>query len=105
AIEVRDLGSKNGVFVGPARVRTALLWEDGACFVIGRTTLTLRQDEEGGARRADAPEVPGLIGTSAPMRRVAEQIRRYAASRVPVLLQGESGTGKDVVARALHQLS
>jgi DNA-binding NtrC family response regulator len=105
AIEVRDLGSKNGVFVGPARVRTALLSEDGASIVIGRTTLTLRQDEEGRARRAEAPEVPGLIGASAPMRRVAEQIRRYAASRVPVLLQGESGTGKDVVARALHLLS
>jgi DNA-binding NtrC family response regulator len=106
AVEVRDLGSKNGVFVGAARIgSTALLREDGASFVIGRTTLTLRHEDETRAARVDAPSVPGLIGTSAPMRRVAEQIRRYAASRVPVLLQGESGTGKDVVARALHTLS
>jgi DNA-binding NtrC family response regulator len=39
------------------------------------------------------------------MRRVAEEIRRHARSRATVLLQGESGTGKDVVARALHTLS
>jgi DNA-binding NtrC family response regulator len=105
AIEVRDLGSKNGLFVGAARVGAALLSEDGATFVIGRTTVTLRHEDETRSGRVDTPEVPGLIGTSAPMRRVAEQIRRYAASRVPVLLQGESGTGKDVVARALHTLS
>lgn len=105
AVEVRDLGSKNGVFVGAARVESALLTEDGASFSIGRTTVTLRLEDERRSARVAAPAIPGLVGSSAPMRRVAEQIRRYAASRVPVLLQGESGTGKDVVARALHQLS
>jgi DNA-binding NtrC family response regulator len=39
------------------------------------------------------------------MRRVASQVRLHASKRVPVLLQGESGTGKDVVARALHTLA
>jgi DNA-binding NtrC family response regulator len=39
------------------------------------------------------------------MRRVAADIRRHCNTRAPVLLQGESGTGKDVVARALHTLS
>jgi DNA-binding NtrC family response regulator len=39
------------------------------------------------------------------MRSVARDVRRYAALRAPVLIQGESGTGKDVVARAIHELS
>jgi DNA-binding NtrC family response regulator len=48
--------------------------------------------------------LPGVIGTSAPMLRVARLVRRHAKSRVPILLQGESGTGKDMVARAVHEL-
>jgi DNA-binding NtrC family response regulator len=38
------------------------------------------------------------------MRRVAEEVRRHASTRAPILIQGESGTGKDLVARAIHQL-
>jgi transcriptional regulator of acetoin/glycerol metabolism len=102
-VRVDDLGSTNGLFVAGARLASALLAEEGASFVIGRTSVTLR-------RRADcapssAPRIPGLVGASLPMRRVAEEIARHARSRQSVLLQGESGTGKDVAARALHALS
>jgi serine/threonine-protein kinase PknK len=45
----------------------------------------------------------GLIGTSAPMRRVYSVIDRVKETDIPVLLTGESGTGKEVVARAIHQ--
>ncbi len=43
-----------------------------------------------------------LIGTSAPFRRVIEQVTEVCESRATVLLTGESGTGKEVVARAIH---
>lgn len=43
-----------------------------------------------------------LIGESTAIRRIREQIPRYAASRSPVLLLGETGVGKEVVARAIH---
>ncbi|MFN0168075.1 MAG: sigma-54 interaction domain-containing protein [Bryobacteraceae bacterium] len=43
-----------------------------------------------------------LIGESAAIRRIREQIPRYATSRSPVLLLGETGVGKEVVARAIH---
>jgi DNA-binding NtrC family response regulator len=51
-----------------------------------------------------APEL-GLVGESAAMHRLRQQILRVAPHDVPVLLRGETGTGKDLVARAIHQAS
>ncbi len=45
----------------------------------------------------------GLVGTSAPMRKLYALIDRVKDTDVPVLISGESGTGKEVVARAIHQ--
>src|SRR5262249_45212984 len=50
-------------------------------------------------------EVPELIGESAAWRALVEQIPRVAASGLPVLLLGETGTGKELVSRAIHGLS
>lgn len=100
---VEDLSSKNGLYVGGARVPSALLTESGAAFVVGRSVVcvrTLERDEE----HSPSEPLPGVIGTSAPMLRIARLVRRHAKSRVPILLQGESGTGKDMVARAVHEL-
>jgi transcriptional regulator with GAF, ATPase, and Fis domain len=47
----------------------------------------------------------GMLGQSAIMREVYELIRRVAATQATVLLTGETGTGKELVARALHRLS
>lgn len=47
----------------------------------------------------------GLLGKSEPMRRLFEQIRNAAGSEAPVLICGESGTGKNLVAQAVHTLS
>jgi two-component system response regulator HydG len=44
----------------------------------------------------------GMIGTSPPMRKLFEQIRKLAPTASTALVQGESGTGKELVARALH---
>ena len=47
-------------------------------------------------------EIPGLIGRSAPMRQVFEQIAQLGAGCAPVFIAGETGTGKELIARALH---
>ena len=46
-----------------------------------------------------------LIGNSKPMRDVYRQIRQAASTDIPVLLLGETGTGKDLIAQAIHQQS
>jgi two-component system, NtrC family, response regulator HydG len=47
----------------------------------------------------------GLLGKSQPMQTLYDQIRNAAMSEAPVLIWGESGTGKDLVANAIHKLS
>jgi len=47
----------------------------------------------------------GLLGKSAPMQRLYEHIRNASASEAPVLIIGESGSGKNLVAQAIHKLS
>ena len=49
--------------------------------------------------------VQGIVAASAPMRELVEKLPRIARSRASVLLRGDSGTGKEVVASALHRLS
>jgi NtrC-family two-component system response regulator AlgB len=56
-------------------------------------------------RLADAAPEATLEASSAAMRAVMEVVSRAASHDVPVLLRGESGTGKSVLARALHRLS
>jgi DNA-binding NtrC family response regulator len=103
-VVVEDLGSKNGVYLAGARVQRAVLQGSHAALSIGRSQVEIDEAE----KRPQAPAaalLPGLIGDSAPMRRLAAEVQRVAALDAPVLLLGESGTGKDVVARAIHSLS
>jgi DNA-binding NtrC family response regulator len=59
------------------------------------------------ARTAGSPEamLPEMVGASRPMRELARLIRLVAPRATTVLIEGETGTGKEVVARALHRLS
>ncbi len=102
-IVVEDLGSRNGLFVGAARVGAAVLAGEGGHFVIGQTSVAVRP-AGGEVSRSANGALPGVVGSSQPMLRVAQEVRRYARMRAAVLIQGESGTGKDLVARALHTL-
>ncbi len=99
-VAVRDLGSTNGTFVGGARVREALGME-GTTIAIGQTTLVcVAVDGEEEDEHADP--LPGLAGSSRAIRRVAAQVRRLACLSSPVLVAGETGVGKELIARALH---
>jgi DNA-binding NtrC family response regulator len=100
-VAIRDLGSRNGTFVGGARVKEA--WGGaGTVITIGRSTIVLTAVDESEDDEMLPQPLAYLAGASAPMRRVAGQVRRLARHTAPVLIAGESGTGKELVARALH---
>ncbi len=102
-VVVRDGTSKNGTYVGALRVREASA-NAGAIVTLGKSTITLRASSPFDAEPEVDP-LPGVIGGSLAMRRVASQVRKLAPFRQPVLVCGESGSGKELVAHALHQLS
>jgi DNA-binding NtrC family response regulator len=77
-----------------------------ALLIAVETALRLtRAEAEALALRRAAGTTGELIGQSAPMRRLVEQIGRAAKSAAAVLVTGERGTGKELVARAIHTLS
>jgi transcriptional regulator with PAS, ATPase and Fis domain len=66
----------------------------------------LAPPERGGrGARPQQRRAPALLGVSAAIREVTEQIRQVAPTTVPVLILGETGTGKELVARAVHEQS
>ncbi len=65
----------------------------------------LEQENRALQEQQNIGEFSEIIGVSPPMQRIFEMIRRVAGSDVPVLITGDSGTGKELVARAIHQRS
>ncbi len=102
-VEVTDLGSRNGVRVGGVRVQRASILP-GGCFEVGRSMVRIDAArmippvEEG-------PPLRHVVGRSMPMAQLAAAVRKVAPLKLPVLIRGESGTGKDLVARAIHEES
>jgi two-component system NtrC family response regulator len=62
-------------------------------------------DAEDSPKKRPAGNLLGLIGSHTKMRDLFEQIRRVAAGDIPILLEGEKGTGKKLAARTIHRLS
>jgi transcriptional regulator with PAS, ATPase and Fis domain len=104
-VRLRDEGSKNGTFMGTARIQELTLTSDAAV-VIGSSTLALAID----AGPIDLPlsassQFGDAIGQSPIMRHLFATLERAAASDLTILIEGESGVGKDVLSRAVHKKS
>jgi two-component system response regulator HydG len=102
-IRVTDLESTNGTYVDRVRVYAALL-EGGEMVRVGATTIAI--DLEATRVRAAVPiaECFGrVLGRSLEMRRLYPLCARLAKANVPLIIEGETGTGKEVLAEALHK--
>jgi transcriptional regulator with GAF, ATPase, and Fis domain len=101
-LRLSDLESTNGTFVDGVAVLEGFL-RGGEVVRAGSTAI--RVDAQLGR---DAPELPTetgfgrVLGLSTEMRRLYPVFARIAASVVPVVIEGETGTGKEVLAEALH---
>lgn len=100
---VNDLGSLNGTFLGAVQLRQAVL-PAGTRLQLGQTTLEIGDSLEASSTDALDVAIPGLVGDSPVMHALRAQVAKLAPSNASVLIQGETGTGKEVFARSIHQL-
>jgi len=106
---VRDLGSSNGTHLGEVRLEGSKRVTTGALIRVGDSRLVLA--EVGSDQTTPGPVLGGTASGDAVVAadpatvRLFALVRRVAPSRLPVLLVGETGTGKEVAARALHRYS
>jgi two-component system, NtrC family, response regulator GlrR len=98
---VTDLGSTNGTRLAGFPT-TAFLVRAEASFRVGRTVLKLECVSQ---ERLEVDQLGEATSSSPAMRRVFAAVRQAARSPAAVLFTGETGTGKDVMARALHEAS
>ncbi len=105
-IEVRDLDTTNGTKHGGARVGNVVLTGPSR-LRLGKTT---ELDVEPVDTKVDVGEWPGdrfgdVLGSTAPMKRLFALLGRAAPTEATILLQGETGTGKEAIAEAVHRNS
>jgi len=102
---IRDLGSRNKIRLGRWQVLQVLL-QRRMKLKLGATVLRVRSTaEQTSLLLRQAGELGELVAHSVVMRALAEQLQQLAPSELPVLIEGETGSGKEVVARTLHELS
>jgi hypothetical protein len=108
---LEDLGSTNGTCVNGERIDRRVLG-DGDLIELGHTLFLFRDaapELPGDAPDLDAsrllPPARGMATLYAPLASQLLQLHAVARARLPVLVSGDSGTGKELLARAVHELS
>jgi DNA-binding NtrC family response regulator len=104
-VRLRDLGSSNGTFIGPVRVTEAWLVPGAVFSPAGRCNIRLVDAKEAEVRIHCETQLGALFGASAVMREIFHSIKTLADTPLSVLIEGETGTGKELVAKAIHDHS
>ncbi|HEY2406843.1 MAG TPA: sigma 54-interacting transcriptional regulator [Polyangiaceae bacterium] len=104
-IVVRDLGSTNQTRVGRTAVREAVV-ESGSTIAVGSVELmVLSEPQRTQVLPSEENHFGEMLGLSLPMRQIFGVLERIAPTDASVLIEGETGTGKDLLARSIHQTS
>ncbi len=103
-VRVRDLGSRNGTFVGETRIGEVYLLKP-TIIHCGDSVIDFSPASPEQVDVPDIAEFGPLVGTGAAMRTVFERLRKAAPTELTILIGGETGTGKELVAQAIHQAS
>jgi DNA-binding NtrC family response regulator len=98
---IADCESSNGLFVDGQRVAEAVL-DVGSVVRLGDTLLVAARGAPG---PSDDGAGLGMVGRAPVLVAIREVVRRVSPSALPVLITGETGTGKEVVAAAVHRES
>jgi len=104
-ILVRDLGSTNGTLIGSLRIREGVVTQK-AELLVGQTRISI--EPSGAKQKVDvgySDRFGDLVGSSPKMRRVFGVLEKVANTPLSILILGETGTGKEVVAKSVHNAS
>ena len=100
-----DLGSTNGTHINGVRVKEAFL-SPGMTIAVGNTQMRYHPVTEQIQVTPSQQEIFGdIVGRSVKMREIFGIIEKIAPTSATVVIEGETGTGKEVVARTLHKMS
>jgi DNA-binding NtrC family response regulator len=100
-----DQRSTNGTFINKVRIREAFL-KPGSIVSVGQSQLRFNaREEEVEITPSPSDRCAGLIGGNPRMREIYSIIEKIAPTATTVVIDGETGTGKEVVAQAIHSLS
>ena len=103
-VRVRDLGSRNGTFLNDVRVGEVYILRP-CTIVLGDTYLEFQPSNPEQVEISEVAEFGPLVGSGPKMRGVFERLRKAGPTDLTVLILGETGCGKELVAQAIHQAS
>ncbi len=103
-VQIKDLGSRNGTVVGGVSVHQGLLFH-GSTILIGESKLYFLLEDQKAESELGPSSFGAAVGVSPAMRQVFALLQRIAKTDLSITLIGETGTGKDVLARAVHNAS
>jgi len=102
---VSDLGSTNGTYVGNTKVLKAALSRASDLF-LGKAKFHFEIQERNISLREKNYDIFfGIVSKDKAMKKIFSLIEVVSSTEAPVFLHGETGTGKELMARAIHQLS
>jgi len=102
---LRDLGSTNGTFLNDTKIKEAYL-APGDVIRIGNSSIEfIAFDEKVRIAPSEKTEFGNIVGRSRKMRQIFGLLERIAKTDSTVIVEGETGTGKEVFARAIHDQS